>query len=121
MSTTAHSAACSFVERLARDLQDARFELPAFPEAVLRVQQALQSPDTSTADIVAILSSDLVGAVSRTDGLVASKILAGENRVSEPDGIPGLAWLNAMKKHGAAAVLVDHDEEIRELRASLGD
>lgn len=59
MSTTSsHEAAYSFVERLARDLQDARFELPAFPEAVLRVQRALQSSSTSAADIVTILSSD---------------------------------------------------------------
>ncbi|HWM29070.1 MAG TPA: HDOD domain-containing protein, partial [Woeseiaceae bacterium] len=58
MPTTSHAAAYSFVERLAQDLKDARFELPAFPEAVLRVQRALQSPDTSASDIVAILSSD---------------------------------------------------------------
>jgi HD-like signal output (HDOD) protein len=56
--TTSRAVAYSFVERLAKDLQDTRFELPAFPEAVLRVQRALQSPDTSAADIVTILSSD---------------------------------------------------------------
>jgi HD-like signal output (HDOD) protein len=58
MPTTSHAAAYSFVERLAQDLKDARFELPAFPEAVLRVQRALQSPDTSANDLVPILSSD---------------------------------------------------------------
>jgi HD-like signal output (HDOD) protein len=280
MPTTSHAAAYSFVERLAQDLQDARFELPAFPEAVLRVQRALQSPDTSAADIVAILSSDpslaarvlriansaafkpasgeitdlrnavsrlgfntvrtvaidyamrqlrrdshsqvaraeietisrdslkvasvcyviakhytqvnadqalltgllhglgrlyivmraeeaadttvnirevaagwqatigkaileswslpealqhavehqddhastrAIGAASLTDILVASKILTNESGVSDPHEVPALAWLNAMNEQGAAKVLVDHHEEIEELRASLGE
>jgi HD-like signal output (HDOD) protein len=58
MSNTAHAVGFSFVERLAQDLRDERLELPAFPEAVLRIQRALQSPDTSTEDIVRILSSE---------------------------------------------------------------
>lgn len=58
MSITAHAVGFSFVERLAQDLRDERLELPAFPEAVLRIQRALQSPDTSTDDIVRILSSE---------------------------------------------------------------
>jgi HD-like signal output (HDOD) protein len=58
MSSTAHAVGFSFVERLAQDLRDERLELPAFPEAVLRIQRALQSPDTSTEDIVRILSSE---------------------------------------------------------------
>ena len=293
MPTTSNAAAYSFVERLAKDLQDARFELPAFPEAVLRVQRALQSPDTSAADIVAILGSDpglaarvlriansaafkpasgeitdlrnavsrlgfntvrtvaiefamrqlrrrdaqspmaraeieaisrdslkvasvcyviakhytrvnadqalltgllhglgrlyivmraeemtdvttvnirevaagwqatigkaileswglpealqhavehqdhhdgevagaeessgpgvLAGSVSLTDVLVAAKILTGEKSIADPQAMPALRWLNGMKKQGAVAVLVDHDAEIQELRASLGE
>jgi HD-like signal output (HDOD) protein len=39
-------------------LRDERLELPAFPEAVGRIQRALQSPDTSTDDVVRILSSE---------------------------------------------------------------
>lgn len=58
MSTPSHAVGFSFVERLAQDLRDERLELPAFPEAVLRIQRALQSPDTSTDDIVRILSSE---------------------------------------------------------------
>jgi HD-like signal output (HDOD) protein len=58
MSSTAQAVGFSFVERLAQDLRDERLELPAFPEAVLRIQRALQSPDTSTDDIVRILSSE---------------------------------------------------------------
>jgi HD-like signal output (HDOD) protein len=58
MSSPAHAVGFSFVERLAQDLRDERLELPAFPEAVLRIQRALQSPDTSTDDIVKILSSE---------------------------------------------------------------
>jgi HD-like signal output (HDOD) protein len=58
MSSTAHAVGFSFVERLAQDLKDERLELPAFPEAVLRIQRILQSPDTSTDDVVRILSSE---------------------------------------------------------------
>jgi len=58
MSSTAHAVGFSFVERLAQDLRDERLELPAFPEAVLRIQRVLQSPDTSTDDVVRILSSE---------------------------------------------------------------
>lgn len=58
MSGSAHAVGFSFVERLAQDLRDERLELPAFPEAVLRIQRALQSPDTSTDDVVRILSSE---------------------------------------------------------------
>jgi HD-like signal output (HDOD) protein len=58
MSITAHAVGFTFVERLAQDLRDERLELPAFPEAVIRIQRALQSPDTSTDDVVRILSSE---------------------------------------------------------------
>lgn len=58
MSSSAQAIGFSFVEKLAQDLRDERLELPAFPEAVLRIQRALQSPDTSTDDIVKILSSE---------------------------------------------------------------
>ena len=58
MSTTAHAVGFSFVERLAQDLRDERLELPAFPEAVIRIQRVLQSPDTKTEDVVRILSSE---------------------------------------------------------------
>ena len=293
MPTTSHAAAYSFVERLAQDLQDAKFELPAFPEAVLRVQRALQSSETSAGDIVTILSSDpglaarvlrivnsaafkpasgeitdlrnavsrmgfnmvrtiaieyamrqmrrresqsavarteidaisrdslrvaslcyviakhytrvnadqalltgllhglgrlyivmraedmaeittvdirevaaswqatigkaileswglpdplqhavehqddhdlspidaaentgpgvAAGAVTLTNVLIAAKILAGEDGLGEIADVPALSWLNRMKKEGAVAVLIDHDEEIQSLRASLGE
>ena len=58
MVSSAHATAFGFVERLARDLKDDRLELPAFPDAVLRIQHALQSPDTGINDIVTILQSD---------------------------------------------------------------
>jgi HD-like signal output (HDOD) protein len=80
MPTTSHQMAYSFVERLALDLQDARFELPAFPEAVLRVQRALQSPDTSAGDVVDILSSDagLAARILRIANSAAFRPPAGE-------------------------------------------
>lgn len=58
MSSAPLPAGFSFVERLAQDLRDERLELPSFPEAVLRVQRALQAPDSTTEEIVRILSSE---------------------------------------------------------------
>jgi HD-like signal output (HDOD) protein len=80
VTTTPHKVAYGFVERLAQDLKDARLELPAFPEAVLRVQRALQSPDTGAADIVSILSSDpgLAANVLRVANSAAFRPAAGE-------------------------------------------
>ena len=80
MATTSHQVAYGFVERLALDLKDARFELPAFPEAVLRVQRALQSPDTSAGDVVDILSSDagLAARILRIANSAAFRAPAGE-------------------------------------------
>ena len=79
MTMTYTGVAYSFVERLAKDLQDARFELPAFPEAVLRVQRALQSADTSAADIVTILGSEpgLAARVVRITNSAAFKPASG--------------------------------------------
>lgn len=80
MATTSNQMAYTFVERLAKDLQDARFELPAFPDAVLRVQRALQSADTSANDIVEILSSDpgLAARILRIANSAAFRAAAGE-------------------------------------------
>ncbi len=55
---SASAQAFSFVERLAQDLKDERLELPAFPDAVIRVQRALQDDKTSSEDIVTIMGSD---------------------------------------------------------------
>ena len=52
------SAALHFVQRLAEDLEGTSLVLPAFPDAVTRVQLALQSETASTEDIVLILSSE---------------------------------------------------------------
>ncbi len=80
MATTPHKVAYGFVERLAQDLKDGRLELPAFPDAVLRVQRALQSADTSAGDIVSILSSDpgLAATVLRIANSAAFRPAAGE-------------------------------------------
>ncbi|MGH8192922.1 MAG: HDOD domain-containing protein [Woeseiaceae bacterium] len=80
MPTTPHKVAYGFVERLAQDLEDARLELPAFPEAVLRVQRALQSPDSTAGDIVSILGSDpgLAANVLRIANSAAFRPATGE-------------------------------------------
>jgi HD-like signal output (HDOD) protein len=58
MSSTPQALGFSFVEQLAQDLKDEHFELPAFPEAVLRIQRMLQSSETTTDQVVRALSSE---------------------------------------------------------------
>jgi len=58
VSANAQTAAVSFIGRLAQDLNDKKLELPAFPDAVIRIQQAVQDEDKDVEDIVNILSSD---------------------------------------------------------------
>ncbi len=55
---TVQARAFTFMEQLSRDLEDKHLELPAFPDAVIRVQVALQSDETTVSDIVQILSSE---------------------------------------------------------------
>lgn len=52
------SAYDRLAERLAEDIGEDRLELPGFPEAVLRVQRAMESPEASAEDVVRVLSSE---------------------------------------------------------------
>ena len=58
MSVTAPSTAADLVQQLAKDLNSGDLELPTFPEAVVRIQRALQVPEVKINDIVRIVSSD---------------------------------------------------------------
>jgi len=44
--------------RIADDIREGRLELPGFPEAVLRIQRTMQSPDASASDVVRVLGSE---------------------------------------------------------------
>jgi len=48
----------SLMTKIAEDIRDDHLELPGFPEAVLRVQRAMQSPDAGAEDVVKVLSSE---------------------------------------------------------------
>ncbi len=58
MSADAQGATAAFVAQLAQDLNDKRLELPAFPDSVIRIRQAVQDENKDIDDIVDILSSD---------------------------------------------------------------
>jgi HD-like signal output (HDOD) protein len=58
VSVNAQQTAADLVQQLAKDLNNRDLELPTFPEAVVRIQRALQSPDAETGKIVRIVSSD---------------------------------------------------------------
>ncbi|MCG3168536.1 MAG: hypothetical protein CALGDGBN_00033 [Pseudomonadales bacterium] len=53
-------AAFEFVQQLARDLSDGKFELPPFPDIALRVREALNDPDVSVEKIARIVLSEPV-------------------------------------------------------------
>lgn len=55
---TTESPIALLAERLAEDIREDRLELPGFPEAVLRIQRTIQSPDASAEDVVRVLSSE---------------------------------------------------------------
>ncbi len=56
--STAPASAQDFVLALAEDLNKKDLELPAFPDAVVRVQRAMQADDINLNKIVEIISSD---------------------------------------------------------------
>lgn len=56
--SAAPATAADFVQMLARDLTNNDLELPTFPDAVVRIQQAFQKEDTNANEIVRIISSD---------------------------------------------------------------
>lgn len=51
-------ASVDLIEQLTEALSEDRLELPGFPEAVLRVQRTIDSPDSSAEDVVKVLSSE---------------------------------------------------------------
>lgn len=50
----------AFVKCLAADLSAGNIELPSFPDVVMRVRQALENEDSSTQDLVKIISAEPV-------------------------------------------------------------
>lgn len=58
VAVTAQQTAADLAQQLAKDLNNRDLELPTFPEAVVRIQRALQSPDVEISKIVRIVSSD---------------------------------------------------------------
>ena len=58
MPAAAPLTAADFVQMLATDLTNNDLELPTFPDAVVRIQQAFQKDDVNANEIVRIISSD---------------------------------------------------------------
>lgn len=58
MTTTASPALLTFSEKLAEDLDNKLLVLPAFPDAVTRIQFELQSEDKSVEEIARLLSAE---------------------------------------------------------------
>ena len=88
MSAAAPVTASDFVQMLARDLTNNDLELPTFPDAVVRIQQAFQKSETNANDIVRIISSDPA---------LAANVLKIANsaavRTSSTEIVDSTAWL----------------------------
>ncbi len=80
MSAAAPVTAADFVQMLARDLTNNDLELPTFPEAVVRIQQAFQRDDVNANEIVRIISSDpaLAARIIKTANSAAVRTSANE-------------------------------------------
>lgn len=80
MSAAAPVTAADFVQMLARDLTNNDLELPTFPEAVVRIQQAFQRDDVNANEIVRIISSDpaLAARILKTANSAAVRTSANE-------------------------------------------
>jgi HD-like signal output (HDOD) protein len=102
MSSTAHAVRFSFVERLAQDLRDERLELPAFPEAVIRIQRALQSPDTKTDDIVRILSSEPALAARLLRMANSAEFRRADNKITDLRTAVSLMGFNVVRSVSVA-------------------
>ena len=80
MSAAAPVTAADFVQLLATDLTNNDLELPTFPDAVVRIQQAFQKDDVNANEIVRIISSDpaLAATVIRIANSAAVRTSANE-------------------------------------------
>ena len=91
------------------------------PDSLLHAVEHQDDHDLSPIDPAESTGSGVAaGAVTLTNVLIAAKILAAASAGSATADVPALSWLDGMKKEGALAVLKDHDEEIKSIRASLG-
>jgi len=70
----------AFVKRLAADLSTGNIELPSFPDVVLRVRKALENEDSSTHDLVRIISAEPV--------LAARLLTIANSAAFKPTGDP---------------------------------
>ncbi len=70
----------AFVKRLAADLSAGSIELPSFPDVVLRVRKALENEDSSTHDLVRIISAEPV--------LAARLLTIANSAAFKPTGDP---------------------------------
>ena len=48
----------SIVQQLAQELSSGRVDLPSFPDAAARVQQAVSDPDSTSERVARVVSSD---------------------------------------------------------------
>ncbi|MCC7464327.1 MAG: HDOD domain-containing protein [Gammaproteobacteria bacterium] len=71
---TSRTAAFGFVSELARELSAGRVELPSYPDAAARLQQALADPEVSAARIALVLGTD-AGLTARTLSMANSTLL----------------------------------------------
>ena len=82
MSAISQTAGMRFTQRLALDLNRKNLELPAFPDSVIRIQQALKDENKGVDDLVDILSSDAAVAAKLLQTANSAALNASGNEIT---------------------------------------
>jgi HD-like signal output (HDOD) protein len=80
--TAAELPVAGLFAQIAKDIREGEFDLPGFPEAVLRIQRKIDSPDSSAEDIVKILSTE-PSLAARTLQIANSALFRGDHEVTD--------------------------------------
>lgn len=82
MTAEAMHTAAGFVQQLAGDLNRGNLELPMFPDAVVRIQQAMQKKEVDIDEVIKIIGSDPALA-ARVLRLANSAALRGSCKITD--------------------------------------
>lgn len=122
-TTEASASPFDFVAELARELSSGRVDLPSFPDAVARLQQALADPNASAERVAIVLGTD-AGLAARVLAMANSALLhRGGKAVSdlktaitrighENVRVAALAYASAQLRHAAELAHIHDDLEI---------
>lgn len=116
------ATAFNFVQQLALDLSNDQFDLPGFPNVVMRLHQALKDEDSSVAEISQLISSEPSLSARLMQLANSAAFNAGRMEVADPRAaIQRLGFKNVRSTATSFAVKqLENQEWLLPLRAELG-